>query len=162
MTIGVRSAQPEAEPQAGMPGQAGAARSTSPGPRYKWIALSNTTLGVFMASADTGVVIIAMPAIFQDSASIRSPWPKRITSCGCSLHPAAHRVHNVSMSASSFHFVDSCFCCGHPAEQPAVGQGVVAGRQEGHLPLCLDCIELLLADPEAFWRTVRERRGRQP
>ncbi|HEX3999338.1 MAG TPA: MFS transporter [Pirellulales bacterium] len=36
---------------------------TSPG--YKWIALSNTTLGVFMAFANTSIVLIAMPAIFQ-------------------------------------------------------------------------------------------------
>ncbi|HLJ92665.1 MAG TPA: MFS transporter [Gemmataceae bacterium] len=32
---------------------------------YKWIALSNTTLGVFMAFANTSIVLIAMPAIFQ-------------------------------------------------------------------------------------------------
>jgi MFS family permease len=32
---------------------------------YKWIALSNTTLGVFMAFANTNIVLIAMPAIFQ-------------------------------------------------------------------------------------------------
>jgi MFS family permease len=32
---------------------------------YKWIALSNTTLGVFMAFANTSIVLIAMPAIFE-------------------------------------------------------------------------------------------------
>lgn len=32
---------------------------------YKWIALSNTTLGVFMAFANSSIVLIAMPAIFQ-------------------------------------------------------------------------------------------------
>ncbi|HEX3425967.1 MAG TPA: MFS transporter [Acidimicrobiales bacterium] len=38
-----------------------------PGPddRYKWIALSNTTLGVFMASVDASIVIISLPAIFR-------------------------------------------------------------------------------------------------
>jgi MFS family permease len=36
-----------------------------PSPRYKWVALSNTTLGVFMATLDASIVIIAMPAIFR-------------------------------------------------------------------------------------------------
>jgi MFS family permease len=35
------------------------------GPRYKWTALSNTTLGVFMATLDGSIVIISMPAIFR-------------------------------------------------------------------------------------------------
>jgi MFS family permease len=35
------------------------------GDRYKWIALSNTTLGVLMATLDSSIVIIAMPAIFR-------------------------------------------------------------------------------------------------
>jgi MFS family permease len=33
--------------------------------RYKWVALSNTTLGTFMATLDGSIVIIAMPAIFR-------------------------------------------------------------------------------------------------
>jgi MFS family permease len=33
--------------------------------RYKWIALSNTTLGVFMASLDASIVLISLPAIFR-------------------------------------------------------------------------------------------------
>lgn len=32
---------------------------------YKWIALSNTTLGVLMASIDANILIIALPAIFN-------------------------------------------------------------------------------------------------
>ena len=36
-----------------------------PGGRYKWIALSNTTLGMLMATIDGSIVIIAMPAIFR-------------------------------------------------------------------------------------------------
>ena len=32
---------------------------------YKWIALTNTTLGILMASIDINIVIIAMPAIFR-------------------------------------------------------------------------------------------------
>ncbi|GHO91057.1 MFS transporter [Reticulibacter mediterranei] len=35
------------------------------GPGYKWIALSNTTLGVLMASIDTSIVLISLPAIFN-------------------------------------------------------------------------------------------------
>jgi MFS family permease len=32
---------------------------------YRWVALSNTTLGVFMASLDASIVLIALPAIFR-------------------------------------------------------------------------------------------------
>ena len=32
---------------------------------YKWIALSNTTLGAFMAALDSSIVLIALPAIFK-------------------------------------------------------------------------------------------------
>ncbi|HLK01532.1 MAG TPA: MFS transporter [Streptosporangiaceae bacterium] len=35
------------------------------GDRYKWIALSNTTLSMTMATIDGSIVIIAMPAIFR-------------------------------------------------------------------------------------------------
>src|SRR5579864_3757683 len=34
-------------------------------PRYKWTALSNTTLGLFMASLDASIVLISLPAIFR-------------------------------------------------------------------------------------------------
>ena len=33
--------------------------------RYKWVALSNTTLGMLMATLDASIVIISMPAIFR-------------------------------------------------------------------------------------------------
>ncbi len=32
---------------------------------YKWIALSNTTLGVLMASINSNIILIAMPALFR-------------------------------------------------------------------------------------------------
>ncbi|HEY2277675.1 MAG TPA: hypothetical protein VGI00_04930, partial [Streptosporangiaceae bacterium] len=32
---------------------------------YKWVALSNTTLSMTMATIDASIVIIAMPAIFR-------------------------------------------------------------------------------------------------
>jgi MFS family permease len=40
------------------------AGSTAP-ERYKWIALSNTTLGVLLATLDGSITLIAMPAIFR-------------------------------------------------------------------------------------------------
>jgi MFS family permease len=46
-------------------GQAGSSESRSAGDRYKWIALSNTTLSMTMATIDGSIVIIAMPAIFR-------------------------------------------------------------------------------------------------
>ena len=38
---------------------------SGPGPRYKWIALSNTTLGVLMATVNSSIVLIALPNIFR-------------------------------------------------------------------------------------------------
>ena len=35
------------------------------GDRYKWTALSNTTLGMFMATLDSSIVLISLPAIFN-------------------------------------------------------------------------------------------------
>lgn len=35
-----------------------------PGKNYKWIALSNTTLGVLMATINSSIILISMPAIF--------------------------------------------------------------------------------------------------
>jgi MFS family permease len=35
------------------------------GPRYKWIALSNTTLGVLMATINQSIVLISLPDIFH-------------------------------------------------------------------------------------------------
>jgi EmrB/QacA subfamily drug resistance transporter len=37
---------------------------------YKWIALSNTTLGTLMAALDTNIVIIALPSIGRDLAGV--------------------------------------------------------------------------------------------
>src|SRR5258707_15244044 len=33
--------------------------------RYRWTALSNTSLGVFMAALDSSIVLISLPAIFR-------------------------------------------------------------------------------------------------
>src|ERR1700754_521496 len=34
-------------------------------PGYKWVALSNTTLGVLMATVNASIVLISLPAIFR-------------------------------------------------------------------------------------------------
>jgi MFS family permease len=48
------------------PGTRRTPRSRRPvGPHYKWIALTNTTLGVLMASIDASIVLISLPAIFN-------------------------------------------------------------------------------------------------
>ncbi|MGN6607757.1 MAG: MFS transporter [Jatrophihabitans sp.] len=49
-----------------MPGRfTAAARFEKDHPRYKWVALSNTTLGVLMATINSSIVIISLPAIFR-------------------------------------------------------------------------------------------------
>ena len=35
------------------------------GPNYKWVALSNTTLGVLLGSMDSSIILISLPAIFK-------------------------------------------------------------------------------------------------
>jgi len=39
--------------------------TTGPEGRYKWVALSNTTLGMLMATVNSSIVIISLPAIFR-------------------------------------------------------------------------------------------------
>ncbi|MFF2147402.1 MFS transporter, partial [Kitasatospora sp. NPDC058190] len=45
--------------------RAGNAAARVTGERYKWVALSNTTMGVLIASVDASIVIISLPAIFR-------------------------------------------------------------------------------------------------
>jgi MFS family permease len=45
--------------------QSGSNGTPGTGDRYKWVALSNTTLSMTMATIDASIVIIAMPAIFR-------------------------------------------------------------------------------------------------
>ena len=40
-------------------------REAKLGSHYKWIALSNTTLGILMATIDSSILIISLPAIFN-------------------------------------------------------------------------------------------------
>src|SRR5579875_1681288 len=51
----------EGRPVAGEPGTAGDVR----GEGYKWVALSNTTVGVLLATIDSSIMLIAMPDIFR-------------------------------------------------------------------------------------------------
>ncbi len=46
------------------PGGSGTARGAA-GPHYKWIALSNTTIGVLMATINASIMLIALPDIFR-------------------------------------------------------------------------------------------------
>jgi MFS family permease len=50
---------------AGSEGSARPAGGRPPGPHYKWLALSNTTLGMLAATVNASIVIIALPAIFR-------------------------------------------------------------------------------------------------
>jgi MFS family permease len=44
---------------------AAATGDAQPGDRYKWLALSNTTLGMLAATVNASIVIISLPAIFR-------------------------------------------------------------------------------------------------
>ena len=59
-----RSSAPAPEPST-PPMTAGAAARPAVGSRYKWIALSNTTLGVLMVTINSSIVLIALPDIFR-------------------------------------------------------------------------------------------------
>ena len=51
-------------PAPSTPGSLAPGQSTL-SPRYKWIALSNTTLGVLMATINSSIMLIALPDIFR-------------------------------------------------------------------------------------------------
>ena len=52
------------------------------GPHYKWIALSNTTLGVLMATINASILLIALPDIFRGHRG--QPARIRATPATCS------------------------------------------------------------------------------
>ena len=41
------------------------AATSAVSPRYKWVALTNTTLGIFMATINSSIILISLPAIFR-------------------------------------------------------------------------------------------------
>jgi hypothetical protein len=49
---------------------------------YKWIALSNTTLGVLLATLDASIILIAMPNIFRGIKLDPLVRPTASTCCG--------------------------------------------------------------------------------
>ena len=59
----------------------GPAPGPAPGPRYKWIALSNTTLGVLMATVNSSIMLIALPASSARSAGATSSWCRSRSGC---------------------------------------------------------------------------------
>jgi hypothetical protein len=52
-------------PSAGILQRGGGRAAQPPGPGHKWIALSNTTLGVLMATINASIMLIALPDIFR-------------------------------------------------------------------------------------------------
>ncbi|MFG2212357.1 MFS transporter [Streptomyces sp. NPDC048638] len=56
--MGKTAEPPDATATGALPGPA-------PGPGYKWVALSNTTLGVLIASINMSIMLIALPDIFR-------------------------------------------------------------------------------------------------
>jgi hypothetical protein len=50
--------------------------------RYKWVALSNATLAVLLATLDASITIIAMPDIFRGIHLDRWSQRTRSTCCG--------------------------------------------------------------------------------
>jgi len=56
----------------------------SRGGNYKWIALSNTTLGILMVTINQSILLISLPALFRGiKLNPLEPSTRRI-SCGCS------------------------------------------------------------------------------
>jgi MFS family permease len=57
---------PSGGPSSGQPsGGRRAPRISRDHPRYKWVALSNTTLGVLLMTLNSSIVLISLPAIFK-------------------------------------------------------------------------------------------------
>src|SRR5579862_9611121 len=69
--MGIESAARSEQPASSTPSpisvttRAQSRRLREVGPHYKWIALTNTTLGSLMATIDASIVLIAFPAIFK-------------------------------------------------------------------------------------------------
>jgi hypothetical protein len=57
-------------------------RSSGKADAYKWVALSNTTLAMVMATIDGSIVIVALPAIFR-GINLNPLTPGNVT-CSCS------------------------------------------------------------------------------
>src|SRR5258708_20708223 len=53
------------EPGRGRTSRAARKRGGERGPHYKWVVLSNTTLGILMATINSSILLISLPAIFN-------------------------------------------------------------------------------------------------
>ena len=51
-------------------------------PAYKWVALSNTTLGMLIATINASILLIALPTSSAASASTRWHRATRAACCG--------------------------------------------------------------------------------
>jgi hypothetical protein len=69
-----------------------------PGRGYKWVALSNTTLGVLMATINSSIMLIALPDIFRGiGVNPLRPWPRCCAAAGtCTRNTARPRREPVS------------------------------------------------------------------
>ena len=61
----LRGSQREGRWLVGLQNDVGSVLQQDPGSRYKWIALSNTTLGVLIATINASIMLIALPDIFR-------------------------------------------------------------------------------------------------
>jgi hypothetical protein len=60
----------------------GASRHDPRGENYKWIALSNCTLGVLLATLDASITLTAMPDIFDSDQARSAGWGRCSAACG--------------------------------------------------------------------------------
>jgi hypothetical protein len=61
----------------------------TPGDRYKWVALTNTTAGVLLATIDASIMIIAMP--LTPPPPTRSALRRTADLCGTFRAPTGTR-----------------------------------------------------------------------
>src|SRR5208283_5856928 len=61
----VKTLDTTAQPELGSRMPAGEPAAPAREPGYKWIALSNTTIAMFMAAVNGSIILISLPAIFK-------------------------------------------------------------------------------------------------
>jgi hypothetical protein len=62
---------------------------------YRWVALMNTTMAVFMSSLDGSIILIALPAIFNgihlDPLAPRPAWARSLSRLPTGSSPTTAR-----------------------------------------------------------------------
>ena len=77
---------------ASSPSQPSLSRFDTEHPHYKWVALSNTTLGMLMATINASIVIISLPAIFRGiHLDPLAPRQRQLPAVDAHGLPAGHR-----------------------------------------------------------------------